>query len=80
MKIIQIIPCQNVWIRIKNEDGSYRYIRAECLGLLEDVHKNTGIQYLFLNSKGLFDSSEINQDGLVYTDRDLSDSTGFWDK
>jgi hypothetical protein len=79
MKIIQIIPCSNVWIRLKNEDGAYRYKRAECLGLFESPASTNYIQYIFLDEKG-YQVFDFEMDGIVYAERDLSTSTGFWDK
>lgn len=81
-KIIQIMPCENVWIRYRDKEnpGEYFYSKAECLALFKDSDGYTHVQYIDMDDFGMYDESDLNQDGIVHTDIDLSREKRYWSK
>ena len=67
------MPCKNVWIRYRDvEKNKYFYSRAECLALFEDEEGATGVQYIDMDTYGVYELNDCNQDGIVHSESDLS--------
>lgn len=81
-KIIQIIPCSNVWIRYKDTDnpGKYFYSRAECLALVEDEEGYRDIGYIDMDDYGITAGTGDNFDGIVHSTEDLTLITNYLGK
>jgi hypothetical protein len=78
-RIIQIMPCTNIWLRYENkkEDTCF-YVRAHCLALLEDKKLDetfySNLEYMDITNEGFFDI-EPGYEGVFYSEEDLSDLT-----
>ena len=47
-KVIQIMPVNDIWIRNKEDDGSYYFDKAVCMALIEYTD-NTKYEFRFLH-------------------------------
>lgn len=89
-KIIQIIPCENLWVRYINRSkpNTYFYSKAECLALIEFTSKDsrygtiitTQVMPIDFSDDGIYEEHDENFDGLVRTNKDISEKSIFINK
>jgi hypothetical protein len=79
-RVVQIMPCQNMWFRYAYKDeGIFYYSRVPCLALVETLDRKartiyTDIRYIDADSLGLFDE-DPNHESIFYCELNLEDFT-----
>jgi len=63
-RIIQIIPCENIWIEHKTKDDHWAE-KAVALALIEKRDRQTGGIHTFTCYIGLHDVNESNTQGVL---------------